>query len=167
MERAQQRAAIIRPLASLPLSSMPASPDGATSVEPVTGLGRIAIFPNEVVMVVLQQCSLHILSRVRLVNRAFDTMVQLLPDYDYVVNTVRGIMRRATPSYRDILSKLQVILTFRGLRYLLMSRTCEICGGNGESGAAAAASLRLAKVKVLCDKCNNKGSRSCTGLGSM
>lgn len=158
MERAQQRAAIIWPLTSLPPSSMPTALGGAASAGAVTGLGQLAVLPNEIVMVVLQQCSLHTLSRVRLVNRAFDMMVRLLPDYGYIVNTVLGIMRRAVPFYRDILSKLQVILTFRGLRHLLMSRTCEMCGGDGKSGDAATASFRLAKVKVLCDQCNTKGS---------
>ncbi|EMR68626.1 putative f-box domain containing protein [Eutypa lata UCREL1] len=140
MERAQRRAAIIRPLASLP------TPPVAASAEAVAGLGRLAVLPNEGVMIVLQHCSLQTLSRARLVNKAFDLMVRLLPDYRYVVHTVGGIMRRARPNYRVVMAKLEAILTFKGLRHLLLSHTCEKCGQGGGS-------FRLVKVKVLCDEC--------------
>ncbi len=147
MEAAQRRAAIIRPLESLPTPSVPAS------AEAVTGLGRLAILPNEVVMFVLRYCTLRTLLRFRRVNKAAGMMMRLLPDLAYVKITVEGILARATPIYRTVMTKLMAILTFNGLRHLLMSNKCEKCGKGGGS-------FQMTRVKVLCGDCHpeNQGT---------
>ncbi|RYP26985.1 hypothetical protein DL767_007848 [Monosporascus sp. MG133] len=134
MEVAQQRAAIVRPLQSLLSPTVPAS------AEAVAGLGRLAFLPNEVVMIVLQHCTVRTLFRLQRVNRATGMMVRLLPDFSHVKNTAKDMLERA------LVKRLITILTFNELRHLLMSNTCENCGKGGSS-------FLITKVKVLCYEC--------------
>ncbi|ORY68948.1 uncharacterized protein BCR38DRAFT_482423 [Pseudomassariella vexata] len=143
MERAQMYVAAMRPIQ--PVTS---SPDHKSSQDPVAGLGRLAILPNEIVMTVLEQSTPRTLTRLLRINKAASTMVRLLPEFAYVRETARGIMERAQGHYLIIMKKLFGILTYRGMRQLLMSKVCEKCDKAGSS-------FRMVKVKVLCDECNN------------
>ncbi|RYP79568.1 hypothetical protein DL769_002878 [Monosporascus sp. CRB-8-3] len=134
MEVAQQRAKIVRPLESLPNPAVPAPAEAAA------GLGRLAFLPNEVVMMVLQHCTVRTLFRLQRVNRATGMMVRLLPNFSYVTNTAKGMLERA------IMKRLTATLTFTGLRHLLMSSTCENCGKGG-------CSFQITKLGVLCYEC--------------
>ncbi|RYO78043.1 hypothetical protein DL766_010095 [Monosporascus sp. MC13-8B] len=134
METAQERPAIVRPPQRLLSPAVPAS------VEAVAGLGRLASLPNEVVMMVLQHCTVRTLFKLQRVNRAAAMMVRLLPNFSYVANTAKGMLERA------LVKRLITILTFTGLRHLLMSNTCEKCGKEGSS-------FLITQVKVLCYEC--------------
>ncbi|RYP43217.1 hypothetical protein DL768_010037 [Monosporascus sp. mg162] len=134
MEVAQQRAEIVRPLQSLLASAVP------VSAEAVAGLGRLAFLPNEVVMIVLQHCTVRTLFTLQRVNRATGMIVRLLPDFSHVKNTARDMLERA------LVKRLIAILTFSRLRHLLMSNTCENCGKGGSS-------FLITKIKVLCYEC--------------
>ncbi|RYP76440.1 hypothetical protein DL770_007232 [Monosporascus sp. CRB-9-2] len=134
MEVAQQRAAIVRPLQSLLTPAVPAS------AEAVAGLGRLAFLPNEVVMMVLQHCTVRTLFKLQRVNRATGMMVRLLPNFSHITNAAKGMLERA------IVKRLIAILTFNRIRHLLMSNTCENCGKGGSS-------FQITMVKVLCYEC--------------
>ncbi|RYO97597.1 hypothetical protein DL765_011127 [Monosporascus sp. GIB2] len=134
IEVAQQRPTIVRPPQSLLSPAVPAS------AEAVAGLGRLAFLPNEVVMMVLQHCTVRTLFKLQRVNRAVAMMVRLLPNFGYVASTAKGTLERA------LMKTLITILTFTELRHLLMSNTCENCGKGGSS-------FLITKVKVLCYEC--------------
>ncbi|RYP74529.1 hypothetical protein DL771_003003 [Monosporascus sp. 5C6A] len=108
--------------------------------EAVAGLGRLASLPNEVVMIVLQHCTIRTLFKLQRVNRATGMMVRLLPNFSHVTNTAKDMLERA------LVKRLIAILTFNGLRHLLTSNTCENCGKGGSS-------FQITKVKVLCYEC--------------
>ncbi|KAI0010065.1 hypothetical protein F4779DRAFT_616945 [Xylariaceae sp. FL0662B] len=137
---ARQRVAILRPLRLIP-NAAELPPD-----ETVAGLGLLEYLPNEVIMVIFGQCTLHALLRVQRVNKIAQEMIQLLPDIAYVKDTVRGIMERAKPRFRQFMSKILRITTYNAIRQLLLSKECESCGGQGGS-------FRIVRVKVLCDRC--------------
>ncbi|RYP08660.1 hypothetical protein DL764_001788 [Monosporascus ibericus] len=134
MEVARQRAAVVRPLQSLLTPAVPAS------AEAVAGLGTLACLPNEVVMIVLQHCTVRALFKLLRVNRATGMMVRLLPNFSHVTNIAKDMLERA------LVKRLIAILTFNELRHLLMSKTCENCGKGGSS-------FLVTKIKVLCYEC--------------
>ncbi|OTA51966.1 hypothetical protein K449DRAFT_258445 [Hypoxylon sp. EC38] len=140
VEAARQRAAIERPLQIIPSQPEPISDD------PITGLGRLAILPNEIIMIVFDNCSLRSLLRLERVNKAAKKFVSLLHDIVFVRETAQGIIQRAVPQFRTIMFTILKITTYHGLRQLLATYTCETCGKPG--------SFRMVKVKVLCDECN-------------
>lgn len=122
-------------------------PEDATAIMTATaGLGDLDYLPNEILMVVLEHCTLRTLLRLLRVNRMAGTMVRCLRDFDSVAETVKGNKARARGPYPRIWATLVRINTFQGMRQLMMGRTCDKCG-DGK------AKLRVAKVKVLCDKC--------------
>ncbi|KAI1406797.1 hypothetical protein F5Y13DRAFT_9473 [Hypoxylon sp. FL1857] len=140
VEAARQRAAVERPL------RMVSGPSVPVSDVPVTGLGRLATLPNEIIMIVFDNCSLRSLLRLERVNKAAKKFVSLLHDIVFVRETARGIIQRAAPQFRNIMFTILKITTYHGLRQLLATYTCETCGQPG--------SFRMVKVKVLCDECN-------------
>lgn len=142
MRAARERTAIERPL-----QMVPGLDTSAATTEPIRGLGRLAELPNEVVMVVIGHCTPRAVLRLLCVNRAFAAMVKLLPDFEYIFGTAKGIMERAKPAFKKVFSLQLRFLTYNGLRGLLLGRQCESCGGTDGT------SFRLNKVKVLCDRC--------------
>ncbi|KAI1134283.1 hypothetical protein F5Y05DRAFT_237194 [Hypoxylon sp. FL0543] len=140
VEAGHQRAAAERPL------QLVSSPIEPISDVPVTGLGRLATLPNEVIMIVFYNCTLRSLLRLERVNRAAKKFVSLLHDIVFVRETAKGIIQRAVPQFRKIMFTVLKITTYHGLRQLLATYTCETCGKPG--------SFRMVKVKVLCDECN-------------
>ena len=110
------------------------------------GLGDLDFLPIEVLMMVLEQCTLRTLLRVLRINRRANAMVHCLRDLDSVADTIRGNKARACGPYLMTWAMLMRSKTFQGLRQLMLSKTCDRCGDKG-------ARLRVAKVKVLCDKC--------------
>ncbi|KAK8084084.1 hypothetical protein PG996_002865 [Apiospora saccharicola] len=98
------------------------------------GLGDLDYLPTEVLMIVLEHCTLRTLLRLLRVNRSANTMVRCLRDFD------------------SIWATLIRLNTFQGMRQLMMGKTCDKCGDGG-------AKLRVAKVKVLCDKCESPSRR--------
>ncbi|KAI0112331.1 hypothetical protein F4776DRAFT_640906 [Hypoxylon sp. NC0597] len=140
VEAARQRAAIERPIQII------SDPPEPISDVPVTGLGHLATLPNEIIMIVFDNCSLRSLLRLERVNKAAKTFVSLLHDIVFVRETAKGIIQRAVPQFRTIMFTILKITTYHGLRQLLATYTCETCGKPG--------SFRMVKVKVLCDECN-------------
>ncbi|KAI0846499.1 hypothetical protein F5Y00DRAFT_243762 [Daldinia vernicosa] len=140
-EAGRQRAAAARPLQIITTESEPLA-----EVD-VTGLGRLANLPNEIIMVVFNNCSLYSLLRLERVNKAAKTFVNLLQDIEYIKATAKGIIQRAVPHYRNFMITILKITTYHGLRYLLTTFTCELCGKPG--------SFRMIKVKVLCEDCHS------------
>ncbi|KAI2602498.1 hypothetical protein GGR54DRAFT_644987 [Hypoxylon sp. NC1633] len=150
-EAGYHRAAAQRPLRVI------TSPPVPFSDVPVSGFGRLATLPNEVIMVVFGNCSLRTLLRLERVNKAAKTFVSLLPDIVFVRNTAKNIIERAVPHFRKIMFTILKITTYNGLRQLLTTYTCEVCGKPG--------SFRMVKVKVLCDGCHSNRRRG-IGTGS-
>ncbi|OTB04819.1 hypothetical protein M426DRAFT_320403 [Hypoxylon sp. CI-4A] len=141
-EAGRQRAAAERPLQLL------TNTPNSVSNLPSAGLGRLAILPNEVIMMILNNCSLRSLIRLERVNKAAKQIANLLYDFPFVKETARGAIQRARPEYRHIMFKILKITTFRGLRQLLTTYDCELCRKPG--------SFRMVKVKVLCENCYMK-----------
>ncbi|KAF3070738.1 putative f-box domain containing protein [Daldinia childiae] len=141
-ETGRQRAAAARPLQIITTES---ETESLSEVD-VTGLGRLADLPNEVIMIVFNNCSLRSLLRLERVNKAAKTFVNLLQDIEYIKATAKGIIQRAVPHYRNFMFTILKITTYHGLRYLLTTFTCETCGKPG--------SFRMIKVKVLCEDCH-------------
>ncbi|KAK7941564.1 uncharacterized protein PG986_013951 [Apiospora aurea] len=112
------------------------------------GLGDLDYLPTELVMIVLEHCTLRTLLRLLRVNHTANAMVCCLRDFDAVADTIQGNKARARGPYPKIWASLMRINTFRGMRQLMLGKTCDKCGS--EEGAK----LRVAKVKVLCDKCH-------------
>ncbi|KAI1382893.1 uncharacterized protein F4822DRAFT_422993 [Hypoxylon trugodes] len=140
-EAGRQRAAAERPVRPLINSSR------SISDVPTNGLGQLAILPNEIIIVVFDNCTLRSLLRLERVNKAAKDFVNLLHDIEHVRETAKGIVQRAKPHYRKFMLTILKITTYRGLRYLLTNFTCETCGQPG--------SFRMVKVKVLCDTCQS------------
>ncbi|KAI1371732.1 hypothetical protein F4677DRAFT_434485 [Hypoxylon crocopeplum] len=141
-EAGRHRAAAQRPLQVI------AMPPPSISDVPATGMGQLATLPNEVIMVVFGNCSLRTLMRLERVNKAAKTFVSLLRDIVFVRSTAKGIIERAVPSYRRFMFTILKITTYRGLRYLLTTYDCEVCGKPGK--------FQMIKVKVLCEDCHSK-----------
>ncbi|KAI2625396.1 hypothetical protein GGS26DRAFT_200368 [Hypomontagnella submonticulosa] len=137
-EAGRIRAAATRPLQ---VWSPPAS---QPNIAP-TSLGKLARFPNEIVLLILSKCSMRTLLRLERVNNAAKNFVSCLYDIDFVKDTVKGIIERAKAPYRKIMFTILKITMYQGLRRLLTTYTCEMCGKPG--------SFRMPKVKVLCDNC--------------
>ncbi|KAI8625087.1 hypothetical protein F5Y19DRAFT_451596 [Xylariaceae sp. FL1651] len=116
------------------------------STEAIAGLGRLAILPNEVIMIIFTNCTMRTLLNLLRVNRGSREFVGLLPDFDLVRTTVMLQMERAKPNYQQLLVRIIKITTYAGLRFLTTTRHCETCGG-------PLASFRVTRVKVLCDGC--------------
>lgn len=116
------------------------------STEAVAGLGRLAVLPNEVVMMILAHCTLRALLNLTLVNRGARELVDLLPDFSCVKSTVMLQLERASPTYQKLLIKVLKITTYTGLHFLTTTHQCEQCGGS-------LASFRVTRLKVLCDNC--------------
>lgn len=116
------------------------------------GLGDLDYLPTEVLMIVLEHCTLRTLLRLLRVNRAAHTMVRCLREFNAVADTVKGNKARARGPYPKIWATLVHINTFQGMRQLMMGKTCGKCGNDGVK-------LRVAKVKVLCDKCDSPSRR--------
>ncbi|KAI1123058.1 hypothetical protein F5Y10DRAFT_60903 [Nemania abortiva] len=116
------------------------------STEPVAGLGRLAILPNEVVMLVLAHCTMRALLNLTRVNRGVRELVHLLPDFQCVKSTLVLQLERASPAYQKLLVGVLKITTYRGLHFLTTTHQCEKCNG-------ALASFRATRLKVLCNGC--------------
>ncbi|KAI1492206.1 hypothetical protein F5X96DRAFT_407856 [Biscogniauxia mediterranea] len=131
----------LRPVASPPLPgrSVPAA-------AAVAGLGRLALLPNETIMLVLAQCTLCTLLALLRVNRAAAELVRLLPRFAFVRETALVTVLRATRLYRRVMARILRIVTYEALRALLTGSECEACGRAG-------AGFRMARVRVLCDGC--------------
>lgn len=117
-----------------------------TSTEAIAGVGSLAILPNEVVMVILFQCTMRTLLNFTLVNRCFLELVNLLPDFRVVRSSVKLQLERAKPLYQQLLRRILKFTTYAGLRFLIMARECEKCHGT-------LASFRVSRVQVLCEGC--------------
>ncbi|KAK8087623.1 hypothetical protein PG997_002584 [Apiospora hydei] len=131
-----------------PLTTTTNTDGGANKDNPMeAGLGDLDYLPTELVMIVLEHCTLRTLLRLLRVNHAAHTMVCCLRDFDAVADTIQGNKARARGPYPKIWATLMRINTFHGMRQLMLGKTCDKCGGEG-------AKLRVAKVKVLCDKCH-------------
>jgi hypothetical protein len=134
---------------------------------PVTGLGKLAILPNEVIMLILHRCTPCSLMHIMRANKAGHEMVENLPSWAFVMQvrnasrhewlvevasvvdssqTGRGIMSRARPHYQTVLKLLLRVVSFDGLSVLLTSHICEECSKNGSA-------LRMDMAKVLCESC--------------
>ncbi|KAI1299917.1 hypothetical protein F5Y03DRAFT_397426 [Xylaria venustula] len=116
------------------------------STEAITGLGKLAILPNEAIMVVLAHCTMPTLLRLTVVNRSARELVGLLPDFSTVKSTVMLQLERASPTYRILLAKVLKITTYDGLHFLMTTHQCEQCDGS-------LAKFRVTRLKVLCDNC--------------
>ncbi|KAK7968709.1 hypothetical protein PG988_007782 [Apiospora saccharicola] len=116
------------------------------------GLGDLDYLPTEVLMIVLEHCTLRTLLRLLRVNRSANTMVRCLRDFNSVAERIKGNKARARGPYPKIWATLIRLNTFQGMRQLMMGKTCDKCGDGG-------AKLRVAKVKVLCDKCESPSRR--------
>ncbi|KAI0880157.1 uncharacterized protein GGS22DRAFT_175672 [Annulohypoxylon maeteangense] len=137
-EVGRQQAAAARPLRI-------ARPPQPISDVPVAGLGLLDTLPNEVIMIVFNNCTLLSLLRLERVNKAAKKLVGLLDRVGYIKETAKGIVGRAKPPYRQIRFTILKIKTYQGLHDLLTTFICEKCGKPG--------SFRIKKVKVLCDIC--------------
>ncbi|KAI1104832.1 hypothetical protein F4804DRAFT_306014 [Jackrogersella minutella] len=144
-EAGRQRAAAERPLQFV------ISPTESTSDGAVTGLGLLAVLPNEIITMVFDNYTLRSLLRLERVNKAAKVFVRQLRDIAFVRETARGIIQRAVPYYRKFMFTILKITTYRGLCHLFTTYVCETCGKPG--------SFRLVKVKVLCDTCQKLNSR--------
>ncbi|KAK6840881.1 hypothetical protein PG987_001741 [Apiospora arundinis] len=122
--------------------------DGSEGDPVLAGLGDLDYLPIEVVMIVLEHCTLRALLRLQRVNRTACTMVRCLRDFESVADTIKGNKARARGPYPKIWATLMRINTFQGLRQLMLCKVCDKCGDKG-------AKLRVAKVKILCEKCDN------------
>ncbi|KAI1453163.1 hypothetical protein F4805DRAFT_444685 [Annulohypoxylon moriforme] len=138
-EAGRQQAAAARPLRVI------ASPPRPISDVAVAGLGLLDTLPNEVIMIIFSNCTLPSLLRLERVNKAARKFTSLLDRIEYIRETAKGIVERATPSYRRFMFVILKIQTYQGLHHLLTSFICEKCGKPG--------SFRMKKVKVLCDVC--------------
>ncbi|KAK8036523.1 hypothetical protein PG991_001660 [Apiospora marii] len=127
-------------------------PQDTTMTMAAAGLGDLDYLPTEVLMIVLEHCTLRALLRLLRVNRTANTMVRCLRDFDSVADTIKGNKARARGPYPEIWAKLVRINTFHGMRQLMLCKTCDKCG-DGK------AKLRVAKVKILCEKCDSPMSR--------
>ncbi|KAJ8119598.1 hypothetical protein ONZ43_g3486 [Nemania bipapillata] len=116
------------------------------STEAVAGLGWLAIFPNEIIMLILANCSMRTLLNLTRVNRSARELVHLLPDFHSVKSTVVLQLERANPTYQKLLVGVLKITTYNGLHFLTTSRQCEKCNGS-------LARFRVTRLKVLCDGC--------------
>ncbi|KAK8043868.1 hypothetical protein PG994_012706 [Apiospora phragmitis] len=123
--------------------------DSSNSSNPTTpaGLGDLDHLRAEVVMIVLEHCTLRTLLRLLRVNRTARALVRCLRGFDSVADTTKGNRARARGAYHRIWTTLVRIHPFHGLRLLLTGKMCDKSGGAG-------ARLRVAKVKILCDKCD-------------
>ncbi|KAI0099126.1 hypothetical protein GGR51DRAFT_401254 [Nemania sp. FL0031] len=117
-----------------------------TSTDAVAGLGRLAIFPNEVIMLILAHCTMRTLLNLTRVNRGAREFIHLLPDFQYVKSTLMLQLDRASPVYQKLLIGILKITTYNGLRFLTTTRQCEKCNGS-------LASFRVTRLKVLCNNC--------------
>ncbi|KAK8054859.1 hypothetical protein PG993_000086 [Apiospora rasikravindrae] len=135
---------------ALPLTSTATNIDGGDA-RIRAGLGDLDYLPTELVMIVLEHCTLRTLLRLLRVNRMAITMVRCLRDFDAVANTIQGNKARARGPYPKIWATLMRLNTFHGMRQLMLCKTCDKCGDEG-------AKLRVAKVKILCDKCHSPAS---------
>ncbi|KAI1206521.1 uncharacterized protein F4807DRAFT_223301 [Annulohypoxylon truncatum] len=138
-EAGRQQAAAARPLRVI------ASPPQPVSDVAVAGLGLLDTLPNEVIMIVFENCTLRSLLRLERVNKAARKLVSLLDRIEYIRETTKGIIERAKPPYRQIMFTILKIKTYQGLHDLLTTFICEKCAKPG--------SFRIKKVKVLCDSC--------------
>ncbi|KAI0966102.1 hypothetical protein F4678DRAFT_307034 [Xylaria arbuscula] len=116
------------------------------STEAITGLGELAILPNETIMVVLAHCTMPTLLRLTAVNRSARELVGLLPDFSSVKSTVMLQLERANPTHQALLAKVLKITTYNGLHFLMTTHQCEQCDGS-------LAKFRVTRLKVLCDNC--------------
>ncbi|KAJ8126698.1 hypothetical protein O1611_g6941 [Lasiodiplodia mahajangana] len=116
------------------------------STEAVAGLGWLAIFPNEVIMLILAHCTMRTLLNLTRVNRGAREFVHLLPDFHYVKSTLMLQLDRASPAYQKLLIGILKITTYSGLHFLTTTRQCEKCSGS-------LASFRVTRLKVLCNDC--------------
>ncbi|KAI1631973.1 hypothetical protein F4809DRAFT_657045 [Biscogniauxia mediterranea] len=130
----------LRPVASPPL------PGRSVPAAAVAGLGRLALLPNETIMLVLAQCTLCTLLALLRVNRAAAELVRLLPRFALVRETALVTVLRATRLYRRVMARILRMVTYEALRALLTGSECEACGRAG-------AGFRMARVRVLCDGC--------------
>ncbi|KAI2468835.1 hypothetical protein F4781DRAFT_396504 [Annulohypoxylon bovei var. microspora] len=138
-EAGRQQAAAARPLRVI------AGPPQPISDVAVAGLGLLDTLPNEIIMIILANCTLRSLLRLERVNRAARKLVGMLYRIEYIRETAKGIVERASPPYRQFMFTILKISTHQGLCHLLTTYTCETCGKPG--------SFRMKKVKVLCDIC--------------
>ncbi|KAI0156343.1 hypothetical protein GGR57DRAFT_491456 [Xylariaceae sp. FL1272] len=118
----------------------------SVTAEAVSGMGTLALLPNEIIILVLAHCTLPTLLRFLAVNRAARQYVYGIPDFHLVKNDVRLQLERSQPFYQRLMFKILKFHTFGGMRFFVMARNCEKCGDS-------LAQFRLTRVKVLCDGC--------------
>ncbi|CAJ2510668.1 Uu.00g062930.m01.CDS01 [Anthostomella pinea] len=119
VEAAELRIAIARPL------SMRLDATRVISDDAVTGLGKLALLPNEVIMLVFANSTLHSLLRLLRVNRAARQFVRLLPSFADVTSSVKLQMSRAKPPYRRLLATVLKNTTYNALRFLITTHDSE------------------------------------------
>ncbi|KAI0891327.1 hypothetical protein F4806DRAFT_309904 [Annulohypoxylon nitens] len=138
-EAGRQQAAAARPLRLIS-----GQPEPISDVA-IAGLGLLDTLPNEIIMIVFDNCTLRTLLRLERVNKAAKKFVSLLDRIEYIKETAKGIIQRAKPPYLQIMFTIMKITTYQGLHDLFTTFICEKCRKPG--------SFRIKKVKVLCDTC--------------
>ncbi|KAI0454249.1 hypothetical protein F5B21DRAFT_524903 [Xylaria acuta] len=121
---------------------------------PVTGWGWLAYLPNELISMVLEQCTMETLLNVVLVNRGALEFVRTLPGFDRVLATLLvhiDAMKISPSSLKDFLETMKG-RTYGHLSVLARARECHMCGC-----ALVGIPLRLSPNSVLvCQQCNDE-----------
>ncbi|KAI1750423.1 hypothetical protein F4782DRAFT_251181 [Xylaria castorea] len=97
---------------------------------PVTGWGRLAYLPNELIYMVLEQCSMETLLNVMLVNRGALEFVLNIPGFDRILSSILvhiDALENSSPALDYFLATLKN-RTYTFLRVITRARECYICG---------------------------------------
>ncbi|KAH9886416.1 hypothetical protein F4778DRAFT_798486 [Xylariomycetidae sp. FL2044] len=95
---------------------------------PVTGLGGLEVFPDEVIIIILENCTLRAVFRLMRVNKKICGLAESLHKLDVTKQSVQLILGRAKPFFQDMMKRILKIVTFERLRFLLTTHLCERCG---------------------------------------
>ncbi|KAI1734557.1 hypothetical protein F4680DRAFT_470803 [Xylaria scruposa] len=123
---------------------------------PIAGWGQLARLPNEIIYMILEQCTIETLLNIMLVNRGAFDFVLRLPGFDRILATslihIKAI--KSVPSALDNFFAVMKDRTYAFLNVLTMARPCRFCGRDLVNIPAGP----IPRAIIICARC-------CTELG--
>ncbi|KAI0184043.1 hypothetical protein EV127DRAFT_486573 [Xylaria flabelliformis] len=97
---------------------------------PITGLGRLASLPNELISMILEQCPMETLLSIMLVNRGALDLVLRLPGFDRILSTLLVHIKaiKYLPRAQGNFLTAMKGRTYASLNVLTTARSCFSCG---------------------------------------